>query len=74
MAGSAAFSVVSVHVCAIISHVNISPDKTSPVPEVFLAPPRYNTEISPVERRKTARIRIINTFKIFFLAVMIISK
>lgn len=56
-------SVSRVHVSTIISH-----DKTSPVHGVL--PPRYNTEISPVERRKIARIIIIKTFNNFFFAVI----
>jgi len=58
--------VATIHVCWAITH-----DKRSPVHDVPLVHPRYNTEISPVERRKTAKIIIIKNFNTFFLPVMI---
>ena len=54
-----------IHVCRVTFH-----DKRSPVHDVPFHP-RYNTEISPVERRKTAKIIIIKNFNTFFLPVMI---
>lgn len=60
---------ILVHVKSIHDWTTISHDKRSPVHEGEV-PPRYNTEISPVERRKTARIAIIRIFNNFFFAVI----
>jgi hypothetical protein len=64
--GSSIIPVSIVSVGAVIHDSTIVHESTSHVQEVFL-PPRYNTEMSPVERRKTARIKMIKTFKILFL-------
>ena len=61
-----------VHVL-LVFHDKVVHDNTSPVHVVFLVHPRYNTEISPVERRKIAKITIIKNFNTFFLAVMTIK-
>ena len=62
-----------VHVWLLVFHDKIFHDNTPPVHVVFLVHPRYNTEISHVERRKIAKITIIKNFNTFFLAVIVIK-
>ncbi len=51
--------------------MTVSPVKIPSIVEVgVFLPPRYKTEINPVERRKIRRINTIINFKTFFFADM----